>query len=332
MKKKSIWKWILLGVLALALLIVFLVVEIQDRQLKRQREELLSRAEPLEMQVNQLIGQRDALYRQMKEDSYIPATEQLLFLELDPLLFEEAYPLMMERGIVGVLGLEEGNLPGDPGRLTRRQFDRLLADGWETCLICRDPSGFEEWDREMSLMLKNAEIEKPRAVYFAENTFRSDLSETVLACGYTVAIHHGEGGLSLISGDADESLWLSGASRWNNYTVKERIQELIRLSGQHCFTLRFPGGAELADEPDTEIYYTEKFIRMLDYVQPYLEEGSLRITGLTQAREQHDPEKNGVNEAIRQYELSCAELDEQTRLLRAQIRSIYMEWGEDGNG
>lgn len=329
MTKKKLWKWILLGVFGLTLVVTFFVVEIRDRQLKRRREELFAIAEPLERQVNQLVNQREALRRQLEEDCAVPATEQLLFLELDPMLFEEAFPLMLDRGIPGVLALEEGNLPGDSGRLSRTQYDRLLAEGWETCLICRDISDFEAWDQEMSRLLKEAGLEKPKAVYFSEKIFDPRLNETILRCGYTVAIHHGEGKLNQIAGDADKELWLCGASVWNGNQVKDSIRELIRRRGQRCYTLRFPGRSGTETKPDTEIFYTERFVNMLEFVQPYLDDGSLRITGLMQARDMHDPEKNGANEAKEQWALEDAALEEQIRGLRAQIRSIYLEWGED---
>lgn len=329
MTDKNRWKWILLGVLSLALIVGFVAVEIQDRRQKRETEALMALAEPIENQISQLVSRRDALYRQLAEDCAVPATEQLLFLELDPLLFEEAFPLMLERGIPGVLGLEEGNLPGDPGRITRTEFDRLLAAGWETCLICRDASDFEAWDREMSRLFRDAGLEKPRAVYFTENSFDSALSETIQRCGYSAAIHHGEGRLSLIAGDADEELWLSGAELWNNIEIKASIRELVRRHGQLCYTLAFPGAPKTEAIPDEGLYYTSKFKEMLDFVQPFLDSGSLRITGLMEARDIHDPELNGVNAAKERWALENAELEEQIRALRAQARSIYLKRSED---
>ena len=316
-------KRLFLAVLGLSLLVVLLVVEFQDRSSKRMRAQVEERAEPLERQINALIDQRDRLQREYEEATAVPATEQLLFLDLDPRVYSEAFPRMRERGVSGMLGLDGESFPGDPGQMTEEQFREILAEGWECCLICRGTEDFEAWDRDISARLREAGLEKPRAVYFEENSFDPAWSEQISRCGFTSAIHHGEGRLSLIAEEAGEELWLCGSHPWNYAGVKQEIEMLVRYRGQHCFTVRFAGPE---GEVHVDDFAAESFRKMLDFVQPFLDEGSLRILGISQARELHDPARNGSTEAKAQLDAKDAELDEQIRVLREQLYRIYSEW------
>jgi hypothetical protein len=312
------WKLSLLLGLGALLLIGILAVGLQNEASKRERAEVLDQAAPLEKQRDELVDRRDRLQREFNERSQGKATEQLLVLELDPPLMSELFPLMQEWELPCVLGLSEGNFPDDPGKISRADFDLLLAAGWETCLVCEGTEDFAAWDQAMTERLRQAGIDKPRAVYFTEDAFRPEWQEQIAACGYTVAIHHGEGQLESIAGDAAEELWLCGAHPWNYAGVSEQIERLVQKRGQHCFTLRFSEGRE--------VYRTENFRRMLEFVQPYLEDGSLEITGFMAARDLHDPEKNGLREAREQWEREDAELARQIRELNGQIDGIYKEW------
>lgn len=316
MKILNNWKRLLLLGLTALLLIGILAVGLQNRASRQERAAVLERAEPLEKQRDQLIHQRDRLQRAYYDQSLGVATEQLLFLELDPRLMSEVFPLLQEREIIGVLGLSEGELPGEPGKITREDFDSLLAAGWETCLVCEGAEDFAAWDRKMTALLGQAGIDKPRFLYFADKVFDPDWTEEIEAGGYSVAVHHGEEGLSLIAKDTEGPLWLSGAHPWNYVGVSEEIKQLAEKRGQHCFTLRF----------SEDIYSRERFLRMLDYVKTFQEDGSLVITGFARARDLHDPEKNGMREAAAQWEWEDEELARQIRELNEQIDGIYKEW------
>ena len=322
MRRRGWWHVPLLLAVAAVLLAALLVVEIHDREVKRNREELMAQAAPLERQRDALVAQRDQAERAFRDASAVPATEQLLFLEMDPLIYSEVFPLLRERQIVGVLALYPGNLPGDPGRLSRAEFDELVAAGWELCLYCEGTEDFPRWDQEMTELLAEAGIPKPKAVYFSEDAFRRSQAGEILSCGYTVAVHHGESGTPLIAGEAGEELWLPGAHPWNYTGVREQIQEVVRLGGQHCFTVRFSDGREE--------YLPNGFLNMLEFVEPYRQNGTLEFTGLLAARDRHDPEKNGMTAAREEWERQDAILAEEIRRLDGELQVIYAQWsGEE---
>ena len=318
MRERNTWRWIALPALGILLLIGLLIVGIQDRASKRERALILEQAEPLEKQRDELIARRDRLERAFYEQHLGQATEQLLFLELDGRLTEEVFPTLQERQITGVLGLYEGNFPGDEGRIGREELQSLLQAGWELCLVYQGEAGFSDWDRAMTLRLQQEGLPKPDTLYFPERTYDPALEEEILQCGYRTVIHHGENRMSLITGNVTEGLWFVGARPWNFTGVKDNLEELARLRGEQCYTLRFT--------PGREEYENNAFVNMLDFVEPMRRDGSLEITGFARARELHDPEKNGANAAREAWLREDQELREQILDLNRQLQLVYEQW------
>ena len=322
MRREGRWhRWVII-LLTVAVLAGLGYVDYRARRANAAREEFLLRAEPLELERDRLTIQRDRRQNEVDQAARSVATEQLLFLELDPLLMTEIFPALQERGITGVLGLGEGNLPGDPGRITREDYDRLLAAGWESCLIYDKSGDFPAWDRSMSERLSAAGLQKPKAVYFPEDSYDAALDGQILAAGFTVAVHHGESFRPLIGGEVEGELWLTGAHPWNYNGVRDQIRDVVGKHGEHCYTVRFTEGREA--------YTAESFLNMLNFIQPYLDSGDLRVTGFMTARDLHDPTLNGAAQTRAEWEIEKAELDERIRVVDEQLQEIYAEWnGEE---
>lgn len=322
MRREGWWHTPLILLLAALVLFGLVFLETRARATRAERKEILLRAEPLEVERDRLTLQRDQRQAEVDKLSHALATEQLLFLELDPLLMTEIFPVLQEREISGVLGLSAGKLPGDPGQISLADYDQLLAAGWEACLIFDGSGDFAAWDRDISARLAAAGIEKPKTVYFPEDRYDAALDPQILACGYTVAVHHGESFRPLIAGEVEGQLWLTGAHPWNYDGVRDQIRNVVGKGGQHCYTLRFTEGREA--------YSTESFRNMLNFIQPFLDEGQLVVTGFQHARELHDPALNGADEARAQWLQEKAELDARIHELDGQIQAIYAEWnGEE---
>ena len=310
---------ILVLLLTATLLIALVVVELQDREEKGKRSEVLERAAPLEQQRDALVLRRDQRQREYYDEVRVQATEQILFLELDERLYSEVFPLMREQELTGVLGLSQQEFPDAEGRISRAQMDEMLSAGWELCLVCGEDD-FAAWDREMTERLALAGIPKPRAVYFRENAFHISDKEEILRCGYTVAVHHGEDRLEMLNGDASAELWLVGAHPWNYIGITNDLAKLVSRGSELCFTVSFSEGREA--------YSPESFAGMMEYIGVYREKGSLTVTGFLAARDLHDPARNGANEAEERWLQEREELNEQIRILEEQIQEIYREWSE----
>ena len=323
MDRHGWWHTPLLIVLAAAVVIGLIYVDRNARAAKAERDEILERAAPLELERDELITRRQRGQSQLEDERFSPATEQLLFLELDPRLMSEALPAMLSREIPGVLGLYEGNYPGDPGRISREDFDRLLAAGWGLCLVYDGGDDFAAWDAAVGQRLAALGVSKPGVIYFQEGDYRADREEALIAAGYTVAVHHGENFLPLIAEDSDGALWLPGAHPWNYSGVRDQIRSVVEKGGEHCYTIRFSEGRE--------IFEPGAFENMLNFIQPFREAGELQVTGFPLARELHDPLRNGAAAAREAWEQENAEIEGRIRALDEEIQAIYAEWNGDND-
>ena len=318
MRNAKIWRWIALLALGVVLAGGLLYVGLQDRASKQERAEVLRQAEPLERQRDELVARRDRLEREFYESFQGQGTEQLLFLELDPLLMEEVFPALQERQIPGVLGLYEGNFPGDAGTIGREEVQRLLDAGWELCLVFRGGGDFAAWDADMTKRLEEGGLTKPTALYFSEGAYDPSLEQEILHCGYETVVQHNESRTVKGSRDVDGPLWLAAAHPWNYAGVKEALAELAGGQGEHCYTVSFRQGREE--------YESKAFASMLDYVEPFRQDGSLVITGFVRARQMHDPEQNGKQAAEDAWRQQDRDRQQQIQDLNRQIQQIYEQW------
>lgn len=318
MRETRIWRWIVLLALGAVLAGGLLFVEIQDRASKQERAEVLRQAEPLERQRDELVAQRDRLEREYYEGFLGQGTEQLLFLELDPLLTEEVFPMLQERQIPGVLGLYEGNFPGDPGTISREETQRLLDAGWELCLVYRGGADFAAWDADMTQRLGQAGLQKPSTLYFPDGVFDPALEGEILRCGYLTVVQHDESRAVTSTPDVTEGVWFVGAHPWNYVGVKDGLSDLAAHRGEHCYTVSFREGREE--------YKDKAFLSMLDYVEPFRQDESLAVTGFAKARRLHDPELNGKKAAEEAWHRQDQELQQQIQELNRQLQEIYEQW------
>lgn len=319
-KNKTRWYTIALA-LGAVLMIALLILALMDKPKAQKKAEILERAARLEQERDILTTRRDVLQQNYLKQINHPATEHIVFLDLNERLYTDAYPMLEKIGICGSMGLSEGNFPGDPGKITREEFDELLELGWDYCVVCGESEDFPAWDREITLRLEEAGLAKPETVLFEENAFDISLREDILRCGYHTAVHHGEGRLSLIGKDSSGELWLTGAQFWNYQGVKIDIEELVRFKGDKCFTVRFTGGYEK--------FIKDSFASMLEYIDPYLSNETLLVTSFENARGIHDSSAWGGEMTEEQFEQQKTELDERIQTLNEQIQAIYDEWNEE---
>ena len=90
-------------------------VEHNDRDNMR---DLYSEVEPMQRQREALAAERDGLELDYALQMRDVGTIQLLIEEADESVYTEIYPLMRDRGIVGVLGVNTKELPGLINKMT----------------------------------------------------------------------------------------------------------------------------------------------------------------------------------------------------------------------
>ena len=115
---------------------------------KRNMRDLYTEVEPLQRQREALEAKRNELELDYAIQMRDVGTVQLLIRDMDEKIYTEVYPLMRDRGIVGVLGINTRQLPGLYNKLTTDQFNRLMMDGWGSCLVGAATTSGQEEDGE----------------------------------------------------------------------------------------------------------------------------------------------------------------------------------------
>ena len=349
------WKKAIALVLVIALLGagVFYLYQIEHRD-KESMKDLYSEVEPLQRQREALVAERDSLEVDYALQMRDVGTVQLLIEELSDKVFTEVYPLMRDRGIVGVLGVNTKEYPGSIKRMPKDQFSRLLMDGWGSCLMFEKNQNFTRWYTNLSNLMTRDGFPVPTAVFFPEGTYDESFNEELIACGITTVILPAADGRSTTVTPLDGDLWFTGAMPWNYTGVTTDTELLARTNGANLtFTMSF---TNLWDA-----YEKEPFIRVLDnwvamlYVEDPLEELTkpaatpnpadptatvtpedqllmplLKTSNYESAREAHLEAEISNDDLLNELENRKRDLDQQIAALDEQIREIYSRWGQAG--
>ena len=322
-------------------------VEHNDRDNMR---DLYSEVEPLQRQREALAAERDGLELDYALQMRDVGTIQLLIEEMDESVYTEIYPLMRDRGIVGVLGINTKEMPGLNNKLTVEQYNRLLKDGWGACLVFEKYQGFVGWYNQISGYMSRHDLSVPTAIYFPEGTYNSSLDEKLIEKGVRTVILPAENGRSTTVTDMDGDLWFTGAMPWNYTGVATDTELLARTDGANLtFTMSL---SNLWDA-----YEKEPFIRILDsweemldiddpleqLVQPTptpvpadpnaatspedeLLKPLLKASNYESAWDAHMAARENNADLQTEYESRKAQLDREIAALDEQIREVYDRW------
>ncbi len=342
---------------AIALLIVvailaggFLYVRNVDRQDQQRMRKLYAEVEPLQRQRELLISERDRLSKDYALQMRDIGTAELLFQELNPSIFTDVYPKMRDRGLVGVLGINNYQFPGYRSRLGVDQFNRLVTDGWGCCFIYETTSDFEAWYASIVKKLELNELPVPKAIFFPDNSYSSEIDEALVRCGIETVIRGASDGHSATVTAVDGELWFTGSMPWNYTGVNADLDLLARTNGANLvFTVSF---SNLWDA-----YEEEAFEKTLDNFVAVLATDSaleasaqaqtlgtgqtagdkdtpwplLKIVTFEEARSSHKLAESNKTELEREQQKRENDLNEQIEALDQQIRELYEQWGQTGN-
>ena len=118
-----------------------------------------------------------------------------------------------------------------------------------------------------------------------------------------------------IEGGGDIYYWENIDENW----VKSEIQNLSKDCGNLCFEVSVKGDAA---------YNLWSFDTMLNYVTGFVEEDTLHVLTLPEARQEHRQVEENLDQILAEYESQRTSLNEQIRDLDRQIQDIYARWDE----
>ena len=330
----------------------FLYVRSVEQQDKQRMRQLYVEVEPLQKQREALASERDRMEAEYALQMRDVATVELLFRELNVKVFEDVYPKMRDRGIVGVLGINSHLYPGDEYRMNLEQFSRLVKDGWGSCFIYENTSDFESWYEGLARRLENDGLPIPRAIYFPDNTYSNEINAALIRCGIDTVIRSAVDGHSDTVTKVNGNLWYTGAMPWNYTGMNADTDQLARTDGANLvFTVSFNNLWDAYDD--------ETFGRTLDALaalqnaknafedaaqtsalqNPGQEDPSaddlriptLKIVTFEEARQSHQYAETN-NEALERERIEREiALNKQIEALDQQIRELYEQWGQIGD-
>ena len=313
---------ILIPILLLAILAggVFYVMRLEKTDNERMLA-LYTEAEPLERQREELVTQRNSLPSEyaLKYRDY--ATAEVLFPKMDAQIYSEAYPLMREKNIVGVLGISSLEYPSGWNKLTKDQCKALLSDGWGLCMVY-DASwvSISYFFQIIQSHCKANELPTPTSIYFINNDYNSDMDQTLKDNGVKTVILNGTDGRSNTVTDISADLWFTYAMPLG-YTGSDIDMELLGRTdgGNQVYTMVFN---ETWKDPKTqkslETKEEESFklaienIKSFMYIENPLDDMDQVESATTLFAEQQDQEQL--------YELYLKDLSPEQKLLLPRFR------------
>ena len=188
---------------------------------------LYTEAEPLERQRETLVAQRDRLPSEYALQYRDYATAEILFPRMDTQIYSEAYPLMREKNIVGVLGMSPTEYPSGWNKLTKEEFKALLSDGWGLCMVFENSwTDFNYFFQTIEALCTAYEVSVPTSIYFINNDYTEEMDPILKEHGINTVIVNASDGRSSTVTDITADLWFTGAMPWG-YTGSDIDMELL---------------------------------------------------------------------------------------------------------
>ncbi len=232
--------------------------------------------------------------------------------ELTESVFTEIYPIMQAQGYCGMLAVSQVQLPGEADCITLEQCHRMMADGWEVCLLWDGEIPLEQWLPQMQECLQARGFAMPQAVYFERDTYTGAYDALLAEYDVTAVIHHQEEGLPCVSTEMEEGMQHIGAVGWNQTGASDRLAEAAHSGGVLVFTIGEP-----------YVYGASQFGKMLDKTAEYSDAQRLLVAALS-AVKAHRLEAEQESAAPRaELEAKIALLTQEITALDEKIHAVY---------
>ena len=178
----------LLVVLALMAGGAFYVLQMEKADDQRMAD-IYAEVETLARQKDDLTRERDSLQTELNLQKRDYSTFEIIFPDIRDEVYTQAYPVMRDHGVVGVLGMSYSQVPDGGSRLTVEQINRLLSEGWGICLVADSYLGkFEYYYQNFVKYLEQFKISPPTAVYFPDMKYYDEtMLEDMIAVGIKTA-------------------------------------------------------------------------------------------------------------------------------------------------
>ncbi len=307
---------IVVTVLLIVGLGVFLWNENREEQKLLQKQENIDDVRrPLLVKKHEIEQKLVDLEKEFEVNKLPKGTTQVIFTGLEADVYNICYPIMKEFEYAGTLAISMTQLPGMEGLMTVEQFQQLINEGWNVCIKWDATTPVRKWWPQLQKQVRELGLKPCTVVYFTTGTYSGGLDAQLQQMGFSIVVHHGEEGHSLIQLNEEEGLWHLGSVGLIGEKPKLRLTEAIAQKGNITYLVGF----ELEDER----YDERSFRSMLSYFQTYEASIELIVSDMETAR-QHYRERLAEYEQAREdeYKQERAELETELANVEAQLSEL----------
>lgn len=237
----------------------------------------------------------------------------------------------------GTLCLSPTELPGLSGRITRAQFDELIAAGWSTAITVTDTDieDLGAYFDTMKATLEGMEIPFPTVAYFTDEVYDASFDKTLKECGFTSAVLTGEHpDYYIIGQDLESDIWRVGMMGWSSVVNSSSVHTssvvalntLVKVRGGLVFGFEVAYGDGLDRDKATEYYpaYSnsetgktslDSLKAMLAMMETYIKADKLAVTSVSDGLALY-------TEHMRQREFHADELSQYVARLEAELADV----------
>ena len=267
------------------------------------------------------------------------ATMTILSINLDEEVYYSLWPILVDAeksdsvghvtmSVKGALSLSPTELPGLKYKMTRAQFDEIIASGWSTVLTVSRSNAdrLDEYITEMKTKLEGLEIAFPETLRFESGVYTEYYDDVLLAHGITNVIHEDSDDYPLVGTDSESEIWRVGLQGWSGVNNESTNAFNTLLTSQGGLVFGVEMWHSVRREKATHFIPGESephFRSMLGVFGSHVESGELHIDSVVVGRENYDNYTEQFRLNVEVYkparEALVARLDE----IEAELTKIY---------
>lgn len=306
---------VLMGVSLSVTIFLVLLLCVSGYQEKKSGDSFAAAIEqirPLEAERSDLYQKIENADREYQENINAQATAQFLFTDLDKEIYTQVFPLMQKKNLTGVLALSPDELPNMDGNIIRREFEEMLNAGWSYCVFWDGSGDLESFLFDVKDAFYLISLTMPKSIYFAPGSYSSEYQEILEEYGFSIAIHHGEEELPIVTTQYSD-FWTLGAAALYGGNSEFSLNDVVTSKGNIVVTFSLS---------DSVPFNAEQFSSYLDTYKSLQDNEELSVTTFNEAYRVHGDADEAQEQYKSDYEEQKKQLDTRVDEIDRQIREI----------
>ena len=267
------------------------------------------------------------------------STMTILSINLDEEVYYNLWPILVDAeksdsfghvtmSVKGALSLSPTELPDLKYKMTRAQFDEIIASGWSTVLTVSRANAdrLDEYITEMKAELDGMGIAFPEALRFEAGVYTEYYDDVLLAHGITNVIHEDSDDYPLVGTDTESEIWRVGMQGWSgvNNESTNAFNTLLTSRGGLVFGVEM--WHSVRREKATHFIPGESeapFRSMIGVFGSHVESGELHIDSVVAGRDNYDNYNEQYRLNVEVYKPAKEALVVRLNEIEAELNKIY---------